>query len=113
MTPSTTTYQPGELILVTFPHTSGAAGRVRPALVILDTGDADVLLARITSKPPRSANDVTVADWQGAGLRGASTIRLHKLTTSEKVSVLGRVGTLQPTDRAAVSAVLRQLYGNW
>ena len=113
MTPSTTTYQPGEMVLVAFPHTSGAAGRVRPALVIFDSGDADVVLARITSKPSRSPYDVTVTDWPGAGLRGPSTIRPHKLLTAEKISVRGRVGFLQPADRAQVSAILQQLYGNW
>jgi mRNA interferase MazF len=113
VTPSITTYQPGEVVLVAFPHTSGAAGRVRPALVILDTGDADVVLARMTSKPPRSPHDVPVADWPGAGLRSPSTIRPHKLLTAEKLSVCGRVGFLQPADRAQVSAILKQLYGNW
>jgi chloramphenicol 3-O-phosphotransferase len=35
-----TTYPIGDLLLVNFPFTVSGAGKPRPALVILDTGDA-------------------------------------------------------------------------
>jgi mRNA interferase MazF len=38
-------YQPGDLVLVAFPFTGGGS-KVRPALVLLDTGDDDILVAR-------------------------------------------------------------------
>jgi hypothetical protein len=40
-----TNYQVGDLVLVDFPFTVSGPGKPRPALVILDTGDADVLVA--------------------------------------------------------------------
>jgi mRNA interferase MazF len=46
---STTTYQAGDVVLVDFPMTVSGPGKPRPALVILDTGDADVVLARVTT----------------------------------------------------------------
>jgi hypothetical protein len=36
------TYQPGDILLVDFPFTASGQGKARPALVILDTGDAKV-----------------------------------------------------------------------
>jgi hypothetical protein len=38
-----TTYQPGEILLVRFPYVSGTRQSLRPALVVLDTGDSDGL----------------------------------------------------------------------
>ncbi|MGA8346262.1 MAG: hypothetical protein WB773_00450, partial [Isosphaeraceae bacterium] len=49
--PSTTSYLPGDLVLVDFPFTTSGPGKPRPALVVLDTGDADVVLARVTTQP--------------------------------------------------------------
>ena len=45
-----TTYQPGELLLVAFPFVSGGKSKQRPALAVVDTGDDDVVLARITTQ---------------------------------------------------------------
>ena len=45
-------YQPGDLVLVAFPFSTGAQTKNRPALVVLDTGDVSVAVAA------RS-----VADW--------------------------------------------------
>lgn len=108
-----TTYQPGDLVLVAFPLVGGGPARVRPALVLLDTGDADVLLARVTSQAHATPFDVAIADWQGAGLLGPSTVRLHKLATIEKTLIQRQVGSLQPADRASVAAVLNQAFANW
>jgi mRNA interferase MazF len=99
--------------LVAFPHTGGAQGPTRPALVILDAGDADVVLARVTTRAPTTPYDVKVVDWQSAGLLAPSTVRLHKLASLEKRLVQRRVGSLEPADRAQVSSVMRQTYGNW
>ena len=44
-----TLYKPGDVVLVKFPFTSGAGSKLRPALVILDTGDDDLVVARITT----------------------------------------------------------------
>jgi mRNA-degrading endonuclease toxin of MazEF toxin-antitoxin module len=39
----------GDLVLVDFPLTGSGPGQPRPALVIVDTGVADVVLARVTT----------------------------------------------------------------
>lgn len=108
-----TTYQPGDLVLVAFPFTGSGQTKDRPAMVILDTGDADVVLARVTTQPGKVPLDVPLAEWQAAGLLAPSTVRLHKLATLEKTRVRRVLGSLQPVDRKQVSAVMRQTYGNW
>ena len=46
-------YRPGDVVLLVYPFTSGEGAKKRPALVLLDTGDDDVVAARITSQAPR------------------------------------------------------------
>jgi mRNA interferase MazF len=53
-----TTYQPGDVVLVAFPHTGKTRTKNRPALVILDTGDADVVVARVTTQLHQTPHDV-------------------------------------------------------
>jgi mRNA interferase MazF len=97
--PSTTNYQSGDLVLVDFPFTTSGAGKPRPALVILDTGDADVLVARVTTQSHGSAYDVPLAGWQPAGLLAPSFVRLHKLATLAKSRIQKHLGSLNATDR--------------
>src|SRR5689334_16112934 len=85
--PSTTSYLPGALVLVDFPFTSSGRSTPRPALLILDTGDADVVLARVTTQSSTSPFDVSLSGWQQAGLLAPSTVRLHKLATLAKTGV--------------------------
>jgi mRNA interferase MazF len=106
-------YQPGDVVLIAFPYTGGAQTRMRPALVILDTGDADVLVARITTQLHQTPHDVTIADWRGAGLLAPSVVRLHKLAALEKALIRRRLGTLPPAERQLVAVLLRQTYGSW
>ena len=111
--PSTTTYQPGDIVLVDFPFTASGPGKPRPALVILDTGDADVVLARITTQAQSTTYDVPISDWQSAGLLAASTVRLHKLATLAKSRVQRRLGTLSASDRIRVAKALQSFVASW
>lgn len=110
---STTSFQPGDLLLVAFPFAGSAQLKRRPALVILDAGDLDVVLARVTTQIHRTDYDVVIRDWRGAGLLAPSVVRTHKLATIEK-ALIGRVlGHLPPTDRRRVETVIRRTYGAW
>ena len=108
-----TSFRPGDLVLVAFPYAGNAQAKRRPALVVLDTGDADLVVARVTTQHHQTPNDVAIADWRGAGLLAPSVVRAHKLATIEKVLIHRRLGTLQPADRRRVGLVIRQLYGGW
>ena len=103
-------YQTGEVILLLFPFSDTAGSRRRPALVLLDTGDEDIIVARITSQIARSEFDVELTDWQPAGLRLPSVVRVHKIATLEKALVERKLGILTPRDWAQVQARTQQLW---
>jgi mRNA interferase MazF len=107
------TYSNGDIVLAVFPFSTGDAAKARPALVVFDSGDSDVVLARMTTQPRFSAHDFKVIDWSGAGLRGPSTIRLHKLFTVAESLIHKPLGHLTPADHQRVSAALAQMFGNW
>ena len=76
-----TPFRRGDLVLLAFPFSSGAGFKQRPALVILDSSDEDVLVARVTTQPYDSTFDVTIQGWRTAGLLAPSVARLHKIAT--------------------------------
>ena len=111
--PSTISYQPGDLVLVDFPFTVSGPGKPRPALVVLDTGDADVVLARVTTRGTNTPFDVTISGWQQTGLLAPSTVRLHKLATLAKTGVRRHLGSLVPSDRQRVATALQKIAASW
>jgi mRNA interferase MazF len=102
-------HAPGDVVLLAFPFADGSATRRRPALVLVDVGDDDLLVARITSRPARTDLDVTLDHWQAAGLLLPSVVRVHKVATLEKELVEQKLGTLAPEDRSSVLAAIRGL----
>lgn len=82
---------------------------MRPALVVFDSGDADVLVAPVTTQLYERQFDVPVHDWQPAGLLAPSVVRLHKLATLEKALIRRTLGQLQPPDRRQVVETLRTI----
>jgi len=108
-----TTYKPGDIVLINFPFVSGNETRRRPALVLLDTGDADVVVARVTSQPRSDTQDIEITDWRAAGLLLPSIVRLHKLATLEKRLIRRTLGNLSPTDRQMVAEMLGKIFANW
>ena len=95
----------GEVFLCQFPFTSGAASKVRPALVLFDPGP-DALICRITSVQRTGPLDVGLTDWRTAGLLKLSVARLDRLVTVERTTVfLCRLGLLSVPDQMAVRTV--------
>jgi mRNA interferase MazF len=103
-------YRPGEIVLLSFPFADAITAKRRPALVLLDTGDEDIVVARVTSQVAQGPFDVELVEWQGAGLLLPSVVRVHKVATLEKHLVERRLGTLTANDWARVQAVIQQLW---
>ncbi len=103
-------YEPGDLVLIAFPFSGGIRVKKRPALVLVDTGDADIVVARATTRPQQTAADVIIDDWQNAGLLAPTVVRIHKVATIEKRLVHRQLGSLQPADRTAVAEVLSEVF---
>ena len=108
-----TDYQKGEILLVSFPFADVLQNKRRPAMVVADTGDGDLLVARVTTQQSRDAFDVDIVNWRGAGLLASSVVRLHKLATIKKSLVERRLGKLTDVDRSNVGAILAQLFRGW
>ncbi|HTK76348.1 MAG TPA: type II toxin-antitoxin system PemK/MazF family toxin [Gemmataceae bacterium] len=108
-----TNFLAGDLVLAHVPFSSGTQAKLRAALIVLDTGDADVLIVRVTSQKPQTPYDVVLTEWKQSGLLFPSVARLHKMVTIETSLINRRIGQIQPTDRVAVAAAFRQMFGNW
>ncbi len=85
----------GDIVLLKFPFTDAVTFKKRPALVLNDIGDGDLLVCRITSQLYETPFDLSVTDWKKCGLKLPSVIRIHKVATLEKEMVdeiIGKIG---------------------
>ena len=106
-----TNYEFGDVLLLNaFPYSHLDGVKKRPALVLADTGDQDLVLARITSEEPRDTYDIPLTRWKENGLLLPSTVRVSKLATLGKRLVLKKLGKLGSPDRRKISALLKNLF---
>ena len=103
-------YLRGDVVLISFPLSSNDRAIKRPGLVLLDTGDADLVVARVTSQAVRTPFDVVIDHWRDAGLILPSIVRLDKLATLEKGLVDRQLGRLSSSDMKDVESVLKELW---
>lgn len=96
----------GEVDLIQMQFRQAVGIKVRPALVLLDTGDDDFVAAPITSQNRRSEFDLAIQDWRVAGLNVGSSIRIHKLTVLAKAEIVRRLGELSEHDGSLLEAIL-------
>jgi len=74
----------GKIVLLRFPFADGKSFKRRPALLINDFNDGDILVCRITSQIYKTKYDLNIDNWKESGLKLPSVIRVHKLATLEK-----------------------------
>ena len=103
-------YAPGDIVMAEVAFTDAVGRRVRPNLVLIDTGDDDIVVARVTGQRPRNRFDVVVNDLTSAGLTVRSVVRTHKLTTIQKRAVRRKLGELSKPDWLRV---LETLQSHW
>lgn len=108
--PSTIRYSWGDIVLVAFPLSDISGAVRRPGLVLFDSGDEDVMLARITTQARRDRTDVRLADWKAAALIAESVVRLSKLATIKKSLVHRHLGTLSLKDKKTVRMVWARMF---
>jgi mRNA interferase MazF len=100
----------GEVVLIRIDFHQTAGGKVRPALILLDTGDDDFVASPITSHFRVSDFDVPIQQWREAGLNTPSMVRVHKLTVFSKFEIIRRLGDLVSGDRSAVRLALGRAF---
>jgi mRNA interferase MazF len=105
-------YQFGDVLLMSFPFSNLVGSKRRPALVLLDTEDRDVIVARITSQNAQTAFDANLTDWHEAGLRLPSVVRIHKIASLEKQLIERRMGSLTPNDLVQVQRAMQSLWAS-
>ena len=102
-------YKTGDILLLAFPYSDGSTVKRRPALVLADTGDDDIIVARITSQKAQSKYDVDIIDWQQAGLKIPSIARLHKIATLEKKLIDRKLESLTSDDLSKINSAFLKL----
>ena len=100
----------GEVVLIRMQFHQAAGAKVRPAVVLLDTGDDDFVAAPITSQNKHSEYDLAIHEWQSAGLNAASYIRVHKLTVLAKSEIVRRLGQLITRDQEPLGSLLCRVF---
>ena len=111
-----TSYEFGDIILVSFPFTDQTASKKRPAVVVSSKAyhdeQPDLVLMAITSqpRPQGTVGEVVVSQWQKAGLLKPSVIK-PVLATIERGLVLRKLGKLEAADRKALQLALSTILG--
>jgi len=109
-------YEFGDIVLVPFPFTDQSATKKRPAVVVSSQAyhreRPDLLIMAVTSqlRPAAGIGEVSVRDWQGAGLLKPSAIK-PVITTVERSLVIRRLGRLNDQDREALRRTLQAIFG--
>ncbi|RPI15633.1 MAG: type II toxin-antitoxin system PemK/MazF family toxin [Ignavibacteriae bacterium] len=105
-------YKFGDVVLLSFPYTDSSNNKKRPAMVLLDTKDDDIIVSRITSKINESEYDSEIKDWKLAGLLFPSTTRLHKIATINKELVERKLGEFSKNDSEKAAGIVKKLFGS-
>ena len=96
----------GEVVLIRMLFHQVPGSKVRPALVLLDTGDDDFVAAPITSQSRLSEYDLAIEHWRVARLNVASSVRVHKLAVLAKADIVRSLGLLSDADRESLVTLL-------
>lgn len=99
----------GQVVLLRFPFTDGVTYKRRPALIINDFEDGDVIVCRITSKIYHSDFDIEITNLDKSGLKLPSVIRVHKIATLEKELVELKMGQIGSEHKEIVRLALTSL----
>jgi mRNA interferase MazF len=103
-----TPFKVGDVVSVEFPFSDFQTYKRRPGLVLV-SGEMDLLVARLTTHPPREPSDVALKHWSEIGLPRASTLRLTKLVAIDHRLVHHKIGRLHPDDGRAVMQAWQQM----
>lgn len=91
----------GQVVLVPFPFSDLSRAKMRPAVVLAESGRDDWILCQVTSKPYGDSLSVelTEDDFQSGSLRVTSYARPGKLFTANAALISGTAGVLKKSAR--------------
>jgi mRNA interferase MazF len=119
MTPSTTIYKRGEVVVVNVPFSNHSGIKPRPALVVSSEEFhhelPDVIVCPISSQPrfyrQPGRGDCPIREWRAIGFRHPSTVRISKLLAVDKQIIKKTLAPLSQSDLGRVEIILRRALG--
>lgn len=99
----------GDIVLLKFPFTDSNSFKKRPALIINDFNDGDIIVCRITSRIYKTKYDIYIDNWKNSGLKLPSIVRVHKLATLEKEMVEMVMGKIDNSIKEKLKKILSKL----
>jgi mRNA interferase MazF len=102
----------GEIVVLPFPQSNLQLGKRRPALVVAEVSDDDLILCQITSQVHRDSYSVSLdkSDFQSGQLNVKSYIRPNRLFTVEQSVILYSAAHVTPAKMNETKAKLRALF---
>lgn len=87
----------GDIVVIPFPFSDLSRNKRRPAFVIKDLADNDILLCQITSKPNKDNFSISLrkSDFENGELPVESNIRINKLFTADRKIILRKAGKVK------------------
>jgi mRNA interferase MazF len=86
----------GDVVVIPFPFSDLSSIKLRPALIIVELPNRDVILCHITSKQKTDGFSISLEknDFTSGGLDQLSFIRPNRIFTAEKSIIRYRAGTI-------------------
>ncbi len=82
---------------------------MRPAMVVVDTGDEDIIVARITSQHRDMETEVEIHNWKNKGLLMQSYVRMSKIATLNRKDIKKKISSLDNTDIKKAKNIMKKL----
>ena len=99
-----------DVVLIKFPFTDLSGNKLRPALVLFESGN-DLIVAFITSVlSVKFTGDIPLVKSDKNGLKKDSVLKLSKLATLSKELVAGRIGFFTEEEIKEVNRGLQEMF---
>ncbi|MDR0517809.1 MAG: type II toxin-antitoxin system PemK/MazF family toxin [Fibromonadaceae bacterium] len=87
----------GDVVILNFPFSDLSATKRRPAFVLANLGDGDIVLCQITSKPAKNEFSIRIEqnDFEASSLPIVSFVRTDKFFTADKELILYKAGHIK------------------
>lgn len=103
----------GDIVLVPFPYVELATAKVRPAVVVTLTNDKyeDVVVSAVSSVVPNKPGktEIVLTANRINKLRTQSVIKVDRIVTLKRSTVITLLGKLSPTELQRFKAIFRGL----
>lgn len=110
-------HKKGKIVLIPFPFTDLSASKVRPAVIVSDfLRGEDVIVAFISSslKKPQKTDVILKGqskEFHKTGLKTESVIKIGKLATLDKKTILGEIGEISENAKKEINKKIKILFG--